>query len=234
MARTRPAERLDHLVESAARIFTEKGYRRAQMADVARDMGVAPGTLYLYVESKEALFDLVVQRAFAGGPEPEPAALPLPTPAPQATLEHLRARARAEGALPRLDAALARTRVADVADELRDIVRELYDSLSRSRAAVRLMERSALDWPELAAVWFGEIRRELLRRLRLYLERRIAARKLRPVASIDATARLVLETVAWCALHRHGDPEPPPESEATMADATVDFVVAALLRHEDR
>jgi AcrR family transcriptional regulator len=66
MPRQTPLDRLDRLVDVATAVFTERGYRRTQMADVAAAMGVAKGTLYLAVASKEALFDLVVR--FADGP----------------------------------------------------------------------------------------------------------------------------------------------------------------------
>ena len=228
MPRTRPADRLDRLVLAAAKVFTERGYRRTQMADVAREMGVAPGTLYLYVESKEALFDLVVQRAFVAGAGPPPA-LPLPTPAPGVMLEHVRQRARSQKRT-RLDAALRNAHPADVEAELRAIVGELYETLTNSRRAVKLMERSALDWPELAAVWVGEIRREMIDKLTRYIERRVRQKRLRAVANVEATARLVLEAVAWPALHRHGDATPPRVGEEQMQQSTVDFVVNALLR----
>ena len=82
MARKRPDDRLERLAECAAQVFTSLGYRRAQMSDVAKAMGVAPGTLYLYVEGKEALFDLVVRRAFLDEPPSQLPPLPIPTPAP--------------------------------------------------------------------------------------------------------------------------------------------------------
>ena len=55
MARSIPVGRLEHLVDCATSVFIDQGYRRTQMADVADALGVAKGTLYLYVESKEAL-----------------------------------------------------------------------------------------------------------------------------------------------------------------------------------
>jgi AcrR family transcriptional regulator len=114
MPRTRPAGRLDQLIECAVKVFTARGYRRTQMADVAREMGVSPGTLYNYVESKEALFHLVVDRAFLEErPEP-PSALPIPTPPAGAMLQRLRERLEIGAALPRLDAALARHRVTEL------------------------------------------------------------------------------------------------------------------------
>jgi AcrR family transcriptional regulator len=229
MPRRRPADRLDQLIVAAARVFTAKGYRRAQMADVAREMGVAPGTLYLYVEGKEALFDLVVQRAFVDGEAPPPA-LPVPTPAPEAVLASLRKRARHEAATPVLDAALARRRPRDIDAELRAIAREHYGNLARSRRAVKLLERSALDWPELAAVWVGEIRHEIIRKLTAYVERRVRQGLLRPLPSVDAAARLLLETTAWFALHRHGDLEPPAVDEELIEETVVDFIVHGFTR----
>ena len=54
-------KRLRELVEAALGVFCRQGYERAQVADVAKVMGVAVGTIYLYVEGKEALFDLVIR-----------------------------------------------------------------------------------------------------------------------------------------------------------------------------
>src|SRR5437016_8998183 len=106
--RRRPPQGLDQLVTAAMRVFAEKGYRRAQMADVAREMGVAPGTLYGYVAGKEALFHLVVDRAFAL--DGAPSKLPIETPRPAATLARLRERLTEDTALPVLTAALRPTR----------------------------------------------------------------------------------------------------------------------------
>ena len=56
MVRRVPESRLEDLLACATRVFIAQGYRRTQMSDVAEALGVAKGTLYLYVESKQALF----------------------------------------------------------------------------------------------------------------------------------------------------------------------------------
>ena len=47
----------ERIIEAAIEIFCSQGYEATSMADVAQKAGVGKGTLYLYVESKESLFE---------------------------------------------------------------------------------------------------------------------------------------------------------------------------------
>ena len=53
----RPAE----LMAAALELFVEKGFAATRLDDVAARAGVSKGTLYLYFDSKEALFKAVIQ-----------------------------------------------------------------------------------------------------------------------------------------------------------------------------
>ena len=53
--------RPEELIAAALDEFVERGYEAAKLADVARRAGVTKGTIYLYFESKEALFKAVVR-----------------------------------------------------------------------------------------------------------------------------------------------------------------------------
>jgi AcrR family transcriptional regulator len=57
----RPAE----LVAAALRLFSERGFAATRLDDVAAAAGVSKGTVYLYFESKEQLFEAVVQAAIS-------------------------------------------------------------------------------------------------------------------------------------------------------------------------
>src|SRR2546426_11987053 len=48
----RPGE----IVAAALEVFGERGFAATKLADVARHAGVTKGTMYLYFESKKALF----------------------------------------------------------------------------------------------------------------------------------------------------------------------------------
>src|SRR4029450_869621 len=76
-SRAQPRDRLEDLVRAGAMGFARRVYRRTQMADVAREMGVSPGNLYNYVDSKDALFYLVLRRMFGERPGDRPLELPV-------------------------------------------------------------------------------------------------------------------------------------------------------------
>lgn len=48
------------ILEGARRIFRARGFDGASMADIAKTAGVSKGTLYVYFDSKEALFEALV------------------------------------------------------------------------------------------------------------------------------------------------------------------------------
>jgi AcrR family transcriptional regulator len=230
VARPRPADRFEVLRAAALRVFARKGLRRARMADVAQEAGLSPGALYTYFASKEALFDWVVAHGADPGPVAAPARLPLPDPAPGVTEKHLRESIGRALRLPSLDAALARRRAGDTRAELAAIVAELYACIEQTRVAAIVIERSALDLPELFQVFFVEARRGLFERLARYVERRARSGHLRPVAQPAAAARWIVETITWFARHRHGDLDTAdlPDDDAVRAQVLA-LVVAALV-----
>lgn len=233
MTRPAPEDRFRALVETATRVFTAQGYRRTQMSDVAGALGVAKGTLYLYVESKEALFDAAVRFADrAAEAIAPPAAFPLPTPPPGATLREVEKRIASEGVLPKLTEAVERRRVPDIARELEAVLRELYAVLYAHRRGIKLVDRCAHDHPELAALWFRVGRGGTVALLSAYLERRMRQGRLRRIGAPALVARIVLETVSFWAIHRHWDPSPQPVDDAEAEATVVRFLLAALLPEE--
>ncbi len=229
MTRSIPPDRFQQLVDCATQVFIERGYAHTQMADVAAAMGIAKGTLYLYVESKDALFDLVVRCADVEQSVTTPPKLPVPTPRPGTTLQHVRQRVARQPPLPALLAALGRKRVADPRAELTEIVREMYRTLSGNRRAIKLMDRSAQFHPELAAVWFTGARGALLEALSAYLTSRIKLKLFRPVPDAAVAARVILETIVTWAVHRYWDPSPQAIDAQVAEDTVVQFIVGGLM-----
>jgi AcrR family transcriptional regulator len=225
-----PSDRFQALLDVATAVFLEQGYRRTQVADVAARLGLAKGSVYTYVESKEALFECVLRYADRAKPAELPPALPVPTPAPGATLELVAERLREEGGLPALRAALARARVTDLRAELDAVLGELYDALAGHRTVIKLLDRCALDYPDLAKLWYRAGREGALALLSRYLGDRARRGRVRRFEDPVVAARLVLETLVFWAVHRHWDPSPHAYDPASSRRTVLEFLISALVK----
>ena len=61
LRKRRKEARPSELAAAALALFVEKGFAATRLEDVAKSAGVSKGTLYLYFDSKEALFKSVIQ-----------------------------------------------------------------------------------------------------------------------------------------------------------------------------
>jgi TetR/AcrR family fatty acid metabolism transcriptional regulator len=50
---SKKSEKFDRIIDAAVRVFAETGYHGSQVSKIAREAGVADGTIYLYFKSKE-------------------------------------------------------------------------------------------------------------------------------------------------------------------------------------
>lgn len=57
-------ERRLHILNTATHLLLERGYDQIQMLDVAKEAGLAKGTLYLYFRTKEELFLTILSESF--------------------------------------------------------------------------------------------------------------------------------------------------------------------------
>ena len=223
-------KRLRELVEAALVVFCRQGFERTQMADVAKVMGKAVGTVYLYVESKEALFDLVVRATATEEPEwLDSLEVPLPTPAAGSTVEFLHGVFGRKGQWPALEVALRKPRADDPHAELEGIVREQYQLMRRHRMGLVLLTRSALEFPGLEEVFVFGLRKRLLTALERYIDSRVEAGQFRPTNNNFATAAVLTQTIAWANHQRPFDPGLKALDEQTMEDATVAMLVNGLV-----
>jgi AcrR family transcriptional regulator len=61
--RRRKDARPTEILEAALAVFAERGFAATRMDDIAERAGVTKGTIYLYFESKEAVFRSLVQQS---------------------------------------------------------------------------------------------------------------------------------------------------------------------------
>jgi AcrR family transcriptional regulator len=228
MPRSRPPDRLDQILQAATRVFARTGLEGSKMSDVAAEAGVSQGTLYNYVESKEALFRLLLDRGL-GTPPPASTTLPLRSPSAASLARRMDEAIAANFALPRLDKALARRRVTDAAAELTELIDELYDRTLATRDAADVLERSARDVPELAAVFYGKVRRGLFERLERLIAHRVASGHYHD-RDPSVVARIIVETVTTFARHIYRDVELPAFDLAAARAVVAETLVTGIVK----
>ena len=166
-----------------------------------------------------------------GSPPLDELKLPVRTPGPDELLEPLAAW-DPTGAVPLLTQALRRRRPGDVRHELDGVIDELYGLLERNRLFLSLVERSAQDLPELADLYFGQLRGGRVSDLETYVRRRVRRGHFREVPDVAVATRFIVETVAWFAWHRTGDRDAHSFDAATARTTVRQLLVDAFVPSE--
>ena len=228
MARRIPENRFDQLVRGATEVFIATGYRQTQMSDVAREVGVAKGTLYGYVESKEALLTLCLIHGDQVGPIPLPEMLPVTTLAQGQLGLLIKETLGRQVALPGLIRALEVSRAEDPAAEFCEVVGELFDLMHANRHGIKLLDR-CVDHPEIRDLWQTAGREQSLLLIARYLEERSRSGQFRPIEDVQFSARLLIEMVATWAVHIHWDRLPVTIDLSLAREHTIDFLAQGFL-----
>jgi AcrR family transcriptional regulator len=223
-----PPQRFDELVRKATEVFIARGYRRTQMADVAEAVGVSKATLYLYVESKEALFALCLRYASRSEALELPAELPVRAPAAGATAARMGKSLDGGKGRPRLAEALGRAAADDIGQELRGVLDEFYTTLETHCRKIKLVDR-CWDHPELGSVWQQGGREAPRQQLAEYFELRMRAGQIRFHETPRLAARIAVETISTWAMHIKWDPAPEPLDPVESKQAVIEFIARGLL-----
>lgn len=224
---------LSEIAEACVRVFISKGFRTAGISDVAKALKLSHGAVYTYADSKQALLYLALLRVL------DPSALdsmelPVKAPSPEALVATVEGWAAGQSGFDRLSKLLLRQPgEASAQEELGEIVEEIYDVIAQNRVVLSVFEGCSEDLPALAQWYFVERRRALFAALAQFLEARISAGLLRPVPDIPTAARFIIESIAWFALHRHGDPDSAMLTDEGSRRTVRDLVPAAFLPSGD-
>jgi AcrR family transcriptional regulator len=226
MARVKQEARLESVARAATQVFGRVGYQRTRTADVAAAAGMSAGSLFTYVQTKDALFHLVFLYGF--GHLGEAPSLPVLDTNPKETVALIEKELRAVSA-PELRAAMKRTDPPDVTEELRAVVTERYEIVERLWPMLAVIERCAVDIPELEAFYWGGVRAAHLRQLERYIDTRTRAGYFRALPDAPTTARVITESIAWFAWHRREGRAANDYDDDVARETVIEFAVAALV-----
>jgi len=203
-----------------------KGYRSAGITDVAKALNLSHGAVYTYADSKQALLYLALLRVL-DPPVLDSLELPVKAPTPEAIVTMVEGWVERQRGLANIGEAVRRPSPVssrEAVEELRAVVGQVYDFIAENRFVLNLFERCSEELPALAQWYFVEQRRGLFGALEHFLDARISAGVLRPVPDIPTAVRFIVESIAWFAMHRHGDPD-----SAMLTDENSRRTVCALV-----
>jgi hypothetical protein len=106
----------------------------------------------------------------------------------------------------------------------------LYDAVESNRYGLKLLDRTAKDQPELAALWFEGARNGLLAALTEYLRREMGHGKIKAIPDVAVAARFIIETVVFWGVHRYWDPHPQIVDDAAARETAIGLIVNALVK----
>ena len=204
------------------------GYQRTRVADVATAAGLSAGSVYTYVNSKEALLHAALTRFFASPTEALPE-LPITAPPLAETLEAVRAGLARDAATPVLRAALHAEAPDDVGAELAEILEEMYTMLSGLWPVLAVLEKCAEDVPAIQEFYFGGQRRMHLSRFARYVQRRAAEGRLDGFGDPELSAQVAIEALTWHSWHRLEGFDEARFSGARSRGTVIQFAVKALV-----
>jgi AcrR family transcriptional regulator len=183
----RPEARPDEIIEAALAVFGERGFARAKLDDVAQQAGVSKGTLYLYFDSKDALFrEMVRARVVASLAEAE--------------------------AFVRGYQGSSRELLVELVRRMYLRVR-----CKQMTGIARLVQGELGHFPELARFYFDEVILRARRLVEEVLERGVATGEFRPSVNGFAArglSSLLVHTAQVQCFYRSIDPEALTEEQA--------------------
>jgi AcrR family transcriptional regulator len=206
------------VARAALECFTAGGFRLTQIAHVSERMGVSVGSIYRFVESKEALFHIAALEAVDQLPDALPT--PVSVAGSQDTVAAIGTLISRERLWPVLRGAISGAAPPDPKAEARAIAGELYDAISARARLILLLDRCAGDIPELAELFDRRIRHPLIDDLVTWVMRRALIPGSQR-ADCAALARGAMEAIAWLAKTRLCDRTADAITEDQAREAAV-------------
>lgn len=219
-----PSDRLEKLIEVAARCFVNQGFQRTQMDDVALELGVSKGTIYRAVESKEALLaavlvygdDITVLRQVTR----------LETAAFATISADLTNRLATALSALKLSAVLESDAVG-TDHNVQDLALDTYQMLHAHRVRIMVLDRCAPELPALAGEWYDAGRYVLVDLWLQYLKSATgltstdstntgpANASTATIEKLEVVARSIVELLTLWAVKMPWDPQPRSYSPQT-------------------
>ena len=188
---------MSRIINAGFEAFHHHGYKLTQMSVIASIMDASVGSIYNYVKGKKALFELCLLEAFTENFLNNSSELPFEG------MEHQK---MVEGYIsPSLERlSLEQKKYYRTNPLLNDVVATLFSYMSHYWKGIKLLDTTSDQWPSLYQLYY-DFRSDVLSQLTQYVKHGVETGVFRPVQNIRLSSRLILENIAYFAMHRRYD-----------------------------
>jgi len=223
MARPRPPHILENILRAGEVAVIDGGYTSVSIAAIARGAGIGVGSIYHYFADKDALLDWVVIRVLRPAME-LPSDLPLGPP-PLSISEAVAPYLDVSAALPYLHEVSAREARDPMNVELRGVIGEFCELVTRTDRVQTMVEVCSNDLEELRRAWYLDYRRALVGAYERYFRRRTAEGAMRPIDDPKFAARWLLDSAILFIRLRRLDYYPDELPTANLTEHLIDMLL---------
>ncbi len=216
--------RIDTITKSATKLFIHKSYSKTQMKDIAKDIGLSTGMLYVYFSGKsDILFFIIKSVIYDGFSEGEfeyPIRIEHYEKVERDTIniigdeaEHLFARIRGNENI-----------------NLGELLLSLYDFISKYGTIFLLLEKNDEDLPKLFK-YYNSYRNKLYNVIEDTISKQMQKGIFRELPYPKQATKLIVENISWWGMHSmHSvwDEESDSSNDQTK-EACLDFILHAYL-----
>lgn len=190
--------RMNLIFDAASRLFINKGYARTQMKDIAKEIGLSTGMLYVYFTSKRDILSFLLKGTIV----------------PEFVTQEFELPIRSElfASLDReiMEAFEQNTRafsahLNDIANyPLAQMLSDAFDIISRYGIGCLLIEKNPDDLGKLT-IYYKGYRQSFYNQVLSYITQYIQNGTFRQVDLPQHVARLIIETLSWWGMHITND-----------------------------
>lgn len=191
--------RLQIIYEAASSLFINKGYMRTQMKDIAKEIGLSTGMLYVYFKGKKDILDFILKCTIAPDFMEQEFQYPISDRLFEGLSQEIvevlnQSHAKFSEPLSREAKGYS----------FEQMVSDAFDTISRYGTGCLVLEKNINDVGELGN-FYQKYRKEFFDNILSYVNLYLRNGEMRAVKYPELTAQQIIETLAWWGMHVQND-----------------------------
>jgi Transcriptional regulator len=190
--------RLKLIFDAASHLFINKGYAKTQIKDIAKEIGLSAGMVYVYFTGKRDILSFIFKATI----DPEFIMHEFELPLHSEIFDSLDSEIMDafENNMKSFS-----SHISDLANyPLEKMLSDAYDVISKYGIGCLLIEKNPDDFGELTK-YYKDYRQKFYNQVLLYITQYMQNGTFRQIEHMDCVTRLIIENLSWWGMHISND-----------------------------